>query len=129
MIKNNLYKPVSFTFVVLAILSYFLGFYLDENSAGAGSYSGDFSNVWKSLNTFLNHGIIEGIGLTAASDSYADDSTFYYSSRTPLIYILNTLFNPFVNTKSEFLLSIFVFSLTLPVLFYYFIKQDIFSSI
>ncbi len=119
-VKN--YNLISILLIILSIFLFFLGFYLGENSAGAGSYSGDFSNVWKSLNTFLNHGIIEGIGLTAVSDSYADDSTFYYSSRTPLIYILNTLFNPFVNTKPEFLLSIFVFSLTLPVLFYYFVK-------
>lgn len=112
------YNLISVLLIIFSIFTFFLGFYFGENSAGAGSFKGDFTNVWKSLNTFLNHGIIEAIGLTATGDP-----DFYKSSRTPLIYILNKLFNPFVNTKSEFLVSIFTFSLALPILFYYFIKK------
>ncbi|MAV56400.1 MAG: hypothetical protein CMI79_02565 [Candidatus Pelagibacter sp.] len=112
------YNLISILLIIFSIFLFFLGFYLEENSAGAGSYSGDFSNVWKSLNTFLNNGIIEAIGLTAGGDL-----DVYKSSRTPLLYILNKIFNPFVNSKSEFLISIFIFSLILPVLFYYFIRK------
>ena len=38
--KYNLYKFTSVVLIVLAVSSYFIGFYLDERSAGAGGHAG-----------------------------------------------------------------------------------------
>ena len=48
MSHNSLYKFTSIALITLAILSYFFGFYFDENSAEAGSYKGDITNVYYS---------------------------------------------------------------------------------
>ena len=66
------------------ILSYFFyGFYLDENSAGAGGYNGDFRLIWENL-TLLKQDIIFNLN----SPEYSD-------SRPPLSYILHIFLNPF----------------------------------
>ena len=46
-------KFVAIMLIALAISSYFVGFYLDENSAGAGGYEGDFDDIWNNLQIFL----------------------------------------------------------------------------
>jgi len=115
---NSHYKFFSFILIFLSISSFFLGFIYGENSAGAGTLNNDFRYVWKNLHTFLNNELIRALEFTTAADS-----TYYTSSRTPLIYILNALFNPFVETKMDFVKSIFVFSLTIPFLFYFCLKQ------
>lgn len=112
MIKNNLYKPVSFTFIVLAILSYFLGFYLDENSAGAGGFNGDIAHIWNNLNIFINNDIISSI-------THPD----YYDSRLPTAYIIHEFLNPFIYTQENFRKSVFVISLIIPILFFLCLKK------
>ena len=109
---NSHYKFFSFILIFLSISSFFLGFIYGENSAGAGTLNNDFQNVWKNLRTFLNNDLSRAIEFTTAADG-----AYYKSSRTPLIYILNALFNPFVETKMDFIRSIFVFSLTIPFFF------------
>ena len=42
----GLYKFISGTLIILVILSFFLGFYLDESSFGAGGYNGDFEHIY-----------------------------------------------------------------------------------
>ena len=44
--KENLYKFISIVLIILAFLSYCIGFYFNENSGGAGSYLGDFRVIW-----------------------------------------------------------------------------------
>ena len=56
-IKNN-YKFFSFILIFLSLFSFFFGFYLDENSAGAGSYEGDIQTIWKNLQIFLSNAYI-----------------------------------------------------------------------
>ena len=112
------HKLISNLLIILAIFIFCIGFYIGENSAGAGTYDGDFKNVWINLNTFLNNTILEGINLTASGDP-----NIYKSSRTPLIYILNKIFNPFTNTKFEFVLSVFFLSFVVPLLFYFSIRK------
>ena len=112
--KNSYYKFFSFILIFLSISSFFFGFIYGENSAGAGTLNNDFQNVWKNLQTFLNNDLNRAIKFTTDVDR-----DHYISSRTPLIYILNSLFNPFVETKMDFVRSIFVFSLTIPILFYF----------
>ena len=55
MIKENLYKFISIFLIILAISSYFIGFLYGENSAGAGTFSGDFVFLWRNLQTFVNN--------------------------------------------------------------------------
>ena len=48
---NN--KILSYILIFISFTSILLGFYLDENSAGAGSYKGDITNVWNNIQIFL----------------------------------------------------------------------------
>ena len=109
---NANYKILSLVLIFISFSSLFLGFYLDENSAGAGSYKGDITNVWNNLQIFLTNDIISSI-------QHQD----YYTSRTPLSYILHKIFNPSVENITSFRKSVFIISLTLPVLFYFCLKQ------
>ena len=79
-------------------LSYFIfGFIVGENSAGASGYKGDFIHTWNNLKIFLNNNI-----------NYSIQE--YYSNRSPLIYILHTLLNPFISDIDSYRLSVFCIS-------------------
>ena len=110
---NSHYKLFSFILIFLSISSFFVGFIYGENSAGAGTLNNDFQQFWKNLNTFINNDLNRALVFTTVHDP-----DYYKSSRTPLLYILNAFFNPFVETKIGFIRSIFVFSLTVPIFFY-----------
>ena len=84
--KNyNLYKLTSLVLISLATLSFFLGFYFDENSTGAAGYNGDFEHIYTNLKFFLNHDLITSI-----------KNPEYHDSRPPTSYILQEILNPFV---------------------------------
>ena len=89
MLQKNHYKYFSFFLILLSISSFFVGFIYNENSAGGGSFIGDFEHTWRNLQTFLNNDISAAVNLTT---SY--DREIFRSSRTPLLYILHKLFNP-----------------------------------
>ena len=55
------YKSFSIFLIFLSTISFFFGFYLDENSAGAGTYTGDFQHIWKNLQIFLNNDILSSL--------------------------------------------------------------------
>ena len=110
-IKVNNYKYFSIILILLSISSFFIGYIYDENSAGGGPT--DFGHTWANLHTFLNNSISEGIHLTTTFDM-----KIYTSARTPLIYILHKLFNPFVGNEITFRTSVFCLSLLVPFLFY-----------
>ena len=116
---NDNYKIVISILIFLSFSSFFLGFYFDENSAGAGGLYGDFSLNWSNLQIFLNNDLITAINYTDGSDP----DNFYQSSRPPLVYILHKLFNPFLGTEISFRRSVFIISLSGPVLFYFCLKQ------
>ncbi len=82
------YKSISLLLILLSITSFFIGFFYGENSAGAGSYNGDFQHMWKNLQIFLNNDILSAI-------THPD----YDDSRTPVAYILHKLFNPFLENE------------------------------
>ena len=88
MIKENLYKFISIFLIILAISSYFIGFYFNENSGGSGSYRGDFRVIWNNFQIFLNNDLISSI-----------QHPEYNDSRTPISYILHELLNPFLDNK------------------------------
>ena len=118
MIKNIHYEYFSFFLIILSISSYFIGFIYGENSAGAGTFNGDFVFLWKNLQTFINNDLSVAIGFTSNLDAEN-----YQSSRTPLVYIFHKLFNPFTENKVSFVRSVFAFSLLAPILFYLCLKQ------
>lgn len=103
--------------VFFSILSFFLGFYYDENSAGAGTLNGDFKNVWLNLNTFIKYNLNEALELVKLGER-----DYYISSRTPILYILNAKLNPFVFSINSFIKSIFIFSFLGFFIFYYLLK-------
>ena len=111
MILKNNYKILSFILIFLSLSSFFLGFYLDENSAGGGLYTGDWKFAWPNLQIFLNNDISEGI-----------IHENLLTNRTPLLYILHKLFNPFAGSEIGYRRSVFIFSLLIPVLFYLCLK-------
>ena len=116
---NDNYKIVIFVLIFLSFSSFFLGFYFDENSAGAGGLFGDFSLNWGNLQIFLNNDLLTAINYTDG----ADPDNVYNSSRPPLVYILHKLFNPFLETQISFRRSVFILSLSGPILFYLCLKQ------
>ena len=59
-LKNN-YKILPFLLIFFSLSSFFLGFYLDENSAGGGGYLGDWVNAWLNLQLVLNNDILTAI--------------------------------------------------------------------
>ena len=118
---NNKIKSIDvycYFLIFLTISSFFLGFYFDENSAGGGTYSGDWVHIWKNIQTFANNDLSTALKYTDSSDS-----SIYQSSRTPLIYIINKLFNPFLYDPIVYRRSIFSISLTTPLIFYFCLKQ------
>jgi len=114
----NYYKYFSFFLIILSISSFFIGFIYGENSAGAGTFDGDFEILWKNLQTFIKHDLNVAISFTSNLDAEN-----YQSSRTPLLYIFHKLFNPFTENKISFVRSVFAFSLLAPILFYLCLKQ------
>ena len=110
-IKVN-YRILSLVLIFISFSSLFLGFYLGENSAGAGSYKGDIQIIWSNLQIFLTNDI-------SSSINHED----YYDSRTPIAYIFHKIFNPFLGNILSFRISVFIISLTLPILFYFCLKQ------
>ena len=116
---NDNYKIITFILIFLSFSSFFLGFYFDENSAGAGGLYGDFSLNWANLQIFLNNDLLTAINYTDNSDP----DNFYNSSRPPLVYVLHKLFNPFLETELSFRRSVFLISLSGPIIFYFCLKQ------
>ena len=110
-IKNN-YKFFSFVLIFLSLLSFFLGFYLDENSAGGGSYLGDWSFLWSNLKLFINNDLYTAI-----------THENFLSNRPPLLYMMHASLNPFVENVIAYRRSVFIISLSAPVLFYFCLKQ------
>lgn len=95
-----------FSFGIL--VSYFLGFYLDENSVGGGGYKGDLNWILKNINIFKENKI---------SDAILHEDLF--GNRTPLIYIINTYLNPFFFEIESYRRSVFMLSLIGPILIFF----------
>ena len=112
MVTKNNYKFFSFVLIFLSLLSFFLGFHLDENSAGGGSYLGDWSFLWPNLKLFINNDLYTAI-----------THENYLSNRPPLLYMMHASLNPFVENVIAYRRSVFIISLSAPVLFYFCLKQ------
>ena len=102
---------------LLIITSFFVGFSLDENSAGAGGYKGDFGEfIWPNLQLFR-----ENIFTNMFSENYTD-------SRTPVAYILHALINPFTSNQESFRLTVFIISLFCPFFLFLNLKLKFYTE-
>ena len=105
-------KLILITLTGLIYLSYFFGFYFNENSIGSGGPNGDLIWIWKNFELFKNNNLIDAI-------HHID----FFGNRTPLLYIINIYLNPFINNIYFYRLSIFLFSLIGPFIFYLCLKN------
>jgi hypothetical protein len=115
---NKNFKSYIFIVIFFTILLFLIGFFFQENSAGAGGFEGDFQHVWNNLSIFENNDFRDGLKATAGTGDVK-----YISSRTPLIYILNAYLNPLAVNKYSYILSIFIFSIFTYCLFYLSLKK------
>ena len=106
-IKNILIILTFFIYV-----SFFLGFYFNENSIGAGGYRGDLEWMWTNFEIYKNHDLWTAI-------HHPD----FFGNRTPLLYILHILFNPFIFNIDSYRLTVFFISLLAPLIFYICLAQ------
>ncbi len=111
MLAKNFYPSI---FIFLIFTFFCLGFYLDENSAGAGGYSGDLSHIFKNQQTFINNTLKKAIYYTTI---YAPEH--FQSSKMPLVYIVNKFLNPFADNIEHWRKSIFALSCTIPIFLYF----------
>ena len=115
---NKNFKLYIFIVIFFTILLFLIGFFFQENSAGAGGFKGDFQHVWSNLSLFKNYDFRDALKATAGQDEIK-----YISSRTPLIYILNAYLNPLTESKYSYIISIFIFSIFSYCLFYFSLKN------
>jgi len=109
--SSSTFKSILYLFSFGILVSYFLGFYLDENSVGGGGYNGDLSWILKNINIFKENKITDAI-------LHKD----LFGNRTPLIYVLNTYLNPFFFEVENYRRSVFILSLLGPVILFFTLK-------
>ncbi len=105
-------RNITYLIFSLIIFSFFQGFYYDENSAGAGGYNGDITWILNNIEIFKNNKI---------QDAILHDDLF--GNRSPLIYIINKIFNPFFYEYENYRITIFIYSLTGPIFIYFCLKN------
>lgn len=108
---QKIYDKFFNVIIFVPIISYFCGFYLNENSAGVGDYAVDSDWIKKNIQIFIFNDI--------------KDAIFHpelFGNRPPLIYIINKLFNPFFYDFEKYRLIVFLLSLIGPIIFYQTLK-------
>ena len=106
---NHKEKFIIILLSTLIVISYFFGFYLNEDSAGGGKID-LYDHEWGNVQLFINNNIFDAL-----------TDLRYESSRTPLYLIINK-FNIFASTIEGLRISYFVFSLSIPISFYFLLK-------
>jgi len=107
-VKNN--TTVFLTLLIYA--SFVLGFYFNENSIGSGGYNGDLAWIWVNFEIYKTNDLWTAI-------HHSD----FFGNRTPLLYILHTILNPYIDNIDSYRFSVFCLSLLGPVIFYLCLKQ------
>ena len=107
-IKNNLI--IFFTFLIY--ISFVLGFCFNENSIGSGGYDGDLGWMWKNFTIYKSNDLWTSI-------HHPD----FFGNRTPLLYILHILFNPFIFNIDSYRITVFCISFISPLIFYICLRQ------
>ena len=116
-LKYNLSNTIFKIIIFLPIISFFVGFYLDENSAGAGGYDGDIKWIKSNIKIFLDNDLLTAI-------LHPD----FFGNRTPLIYIIQKIFNPFFNNYEIYRFTSFLISLIGPIIFYKLLRKKFFNE-
>ena len=105
-------KTILIIFTSLIYLSFFLGFYFNENSIGSVGYRGDLEWMWLNFEIYKTHNLWTAI-------HHPD----FFGNRTPLLYILHILFNPFISNIDLYRISVFSISFLAPLIFYICLTQ------
>lgn len=105
-------KKILLLLTIIVYISYFLGFYFGENSIGSGGYKGDLYWMWENFDLFKKNNLVNAI-------THPD----FFGNRTPLLYVVNIIFNPFIDNIDNYRLSIFIFSLLGPLMLYMCLKE------
>ena len=105
--KNKFFDKILNLIIFIPLISYIIGFYLNENSAGMGDFAADSTWIRSNINIFLQNNLIEAI--------FHPD---LFGNRPPLIYIINKIFNPFFDDYEKYRLVVFFMSLLGPIFFY-----------
>jgi hypothetical protein len=124
--KNKILNKIQLTLIFMIITSFIVGFFIRENSAGAGGFNGDFSHVWKNLQTFKNNTLIDSIKITAKKDSNLNEENYFQGTRPPLIYIFQSI-NPLIFSQNSFFINVFFISIFC-FLFFLIVIKNIYSD-
>ena len=111
--KNNI---LYISLIILSLVSFIYGFAIREDSAGGGFK--DFNNTWNNQTIFNENSLVESIKNTKTSEIKKS-----INSHFPFSYILNKIFNPFSSNKEDFLKSIFILNLFIPLIFFLSLKH------
>ena len=109
---NNKLSSYSFNLLIfLPALSYILGYLFNENSAGMGDFAVDSKWIQLNIKIFIENNLMDAI--------FHPD---LFGNRTPLVYVINKIFNPFFGDFEKYRLTVFLMSLISPLIFYKFLE-------
>ena len=111
--NNTLYMIL----ILFSLSSFIYGFVIREDSAGGGKI--DFSNTWTNQKIFNENTTIASIKNTKTSEIKLSINSHFPSS-----YIINKFLNPFSKNKENFLISIFILNIFLPIIFFIILKKN-----
>ena len=114
--RKNIYDKIYNVLIFIPILSYALGFYFNENSAGMGAYAGDSDWIRKNIEIFKTNSLKDAILHPE-----------FFGNRSPLIYIINKYLNPFYSDFEKYRYTVFIMSISTPIIFYQFLKIKFYS--
>ena len=95
----NIKNGLIIFFTSLVYISFILGFYFNENSIGSGDYDGDLVWIWENFDIYKSNNLWTSI-------HHPD----FFGNRSPLLYILHILFNPFIVDIETYSRSVFFIS-------------------
>ena len=104
---SNIRNKLIVFFSISIYLSFFLGFYFNENSSGAGGYNGDLTWMWRNFQIYKSNDLWTAI-------HHPD----FFGNRPPLLYIIHILFNPFISNIDSYRFTVFCISFLAPLIFY-----------
>ena len=111
--NNTLYMIL----ILFSLSSFIYGFVIREDSAGGGKI--DFLNTWTNQKIFNENTTIASIKNTKTSEIKLSINSHFPSS-----YIINKFLNPFSKNKENFLISIFILNIFLPIIFFLILKKN-----
>ena len=111
--NNTLYMIL----ILFSLSSFIYGFVIREDSAGGGKF--DFLNTWTNQKIFNENTTIASIKNTKTSEIKLSINSHFPSS-----YIINKFLNPFSKNKENFLISIFILNIFLPIIFFLILKKN-----